>query len=1026
MESIIEHNTAEDYPCYLQVEKSVSDFQGTQFLYNSADSGSCMYLRGQDSIYTFADCLFQGNTANYSGGVMRIEQGPTIQIKASRFVANTAPSGSVLHLINVPNSVSVVDSVLQENQGNGVIMLDKSSLTLKRSSFLANSGNDNSGVILFSSSLFAFEVSFSMQSGLKRCLLAASSSSSVNLTNCQVSHLTCGENIIEMISGSILTISHTTFTDLISTQRSVISIEDGQLQADYFTVERISTKQAFLSTFRTSVYIQLSDWRELKGPVAQAETGELFAMVQSQMRDVSTGERETMLQCTAIQMVRLAEVSVSNVTGGTGLRLQAVQVQVNGCVFHQVRGREAGALWVDSSELEVVDSVFSHNSALVNNSVGAALRFSTSNALIRNCKFAFNTATIGAAIFYSFAYPRLINNTFSGNQALHGPDIASFQAKLCPFNLSTIVVASGQPFISFIVVGLFDNHNNLMKTDSTTQARLVGKELTGNLQTSSKGGLFRFSNFTVTSSPGKIVKFTIMSTALASITVSIQVRSCLFGEIYSGQACVVCPPSTYSVDSSHSDCKICISDGSCPGDGKLYPSAGFWRPFESYDGLMQCPNLKACLGHNDYSSQIGVCAEKYEGHLCQSCVSGTSRSQPDKCAYCPGEIINKVILTCVVGGVFILITVLIRSALRNGVKHANNVGVLLKIFLNYAQMVVIVNKFHLNWPQQLQNVLNVHQFVGDSGEQHLSLDCMLSHPFYDKTVGVALLPLALVAINVICWGLLWTVKRKQIVKEELICSIIVSLFYFHLYITITALSSFDCLDIPSEGNWLRVELSNKCWHGRHLTYSLTTALPVALLWGGGIPALALLLLVRYRKHLRKGSKRLMLGFLCVGYKKQLYFWEIVIIARKVTVATLHTFLSSISSFKQGLVLIILLYVAAHLQYKCSPFLLDSLNGVEFLSITVVLLTAYAGLFFSSNSLSTVSQDTLGALVITIHTCFMLYTIIVLYQVKLKQYFDRFRGINQSAPMRPIQQLSLRCKRAYLDRLSLQAHYLPNS
>lgn len=239
------------------------------------------------------------------------------------------------------------------------------------------------------------------------------------------------------------------------------------------------------------------------------------------------------------------------------------------------------------------------------------------------------------------------------------------------------------------------------------------------------------------------------------------------------------------------------------------PATG--RPLESYDGLLKCPNQRACSGHSNYRSQIGVCAERYEGHLCQSCVSGTSRSQPDKCAYCPGAFVNKVILACVACGVFILVAVLIRSALRNGVKRSNNVGVLMKIFLNYTQMVVIVNRFHLNWPDHLQNVFNIHQFVGNSGEQYLSLDCTLEHPFYDKTLGVALLPLALVAANVMCWGLLWAVEIGQRVKEELICSIIVSLFYFHLYITTTALSSFDCLEIPPGHTWLRAELSNKCW-----------------------------------------------------------------------------------------------------------------------------------------------------------------------------------------------------------------------
>lgn len=196
-----------------------------------------------------------------------------------------------------------------------------------------------------------------------------------------------------------------------------------------------------------------------------------------------------------------------------------------------------------------------------------------------------------------------------------------------------------------------------------------------------------------------------------------------------------------------------------------------------------------------------------------------------------------------------------------------------------------------------------------------------------------------------------------------------------------------------------------------------------LLWSGGIPALALLLLVRYRKHLRKGRKRLMLGFLCVGYKKPVYFWEIVIIVRKVCIVTLHTFLSRIPPSMQGLVLIVLLYVAVHLQYKCSPFLLDSLNRMEFLSIIVVLLTVYAGLYFSIGSLSTLAQNVLGALIIFMHACFLLYVIITIYKLSLKHCFGRFRKTNQSTSSEPTKPLSLRCKHAYLSRLGSQPQQL---
>lgn len=488
VESILEHNTAEDYPCYFQVEHSVGDFVGTQFLYNAANSGSCIYLRGQDSTGVFTRCLFRGNTANFSGGVMRIEQSPIIKIASSRFIANAAPKASVLQLINARNPVSVMDSELQENQGNGVIVLSMSSLTLNRSSLLINSDAKTAGVVLIRSSFLAEQVSFLMQTGLRGCLFYAQSSSSVKLTSCQVTQITCDENIFDVTSNSTLAISQSIFKDLISTKQSVIWVEDGLLQTVYLSVEHVSTGQAFLSTIRSSVSIKSSVWRGLRGRGIQADTGEVFALVDSEIRDVRAGD--SVLQWIDFQKVQLARVSVSNVTGG--LQLQAVRVQVEGCVFRQVRGNEVGALWVESSELKVMDSIFLHNSALATNSISAALRFSTNNSLISNCTFAFNTAQSGAAIFYPFTSPKLLNTTFAANQALYGPDTASFPTKLCLFNHSTVVVVSGQPFASSIVVGVLDGRNQLVRTYTNNQAWLVGKGLSGKLQASAKGDCSAF------------------------------------------------------------------------------------------------------------------------------------------------------------------------------------------------------------------------------------------------------------------------------------------------------------------------------------------------------------------------------------------------------------------------------------------------------------------------------------------------------------------------------------------------------
>ena len=372
---------------------------------------------------------------------------------------------------------------------------------------------------------------------------------------------------------------------------------------------------------------------------------------------------------------------------------------------------------------------------------------------------------------------------------------------------------------------------------------------------------------------------------------------------------------------------------------------------------------------------------------------------------------------------FVLIGVLTRSALRSAKKRESKIGVLLKIFLNYLQMTVLVADFHLNWPTTLQQAFSSHQFAGNSGEQYLSLDCLLPRPFFDKTLGIALLPLALVAVNLLFWGLLWAFSRLSgrsvRVHEKLVCSTIVSLFYFHLYITHTALSSFGCIAIPPGDTWLRAETANKCWDGLHLTYSLAVALPAVCLWSAGIPALALLLLVRHRKQLWEGRKRDMMGFLCVGYQKKFFFWEILTIYRKACVATLQIFMSGFSISTQAMTLVALLFVTAQLQRVFAPFSLDILNRAEHCSLLVVLLTAYAGLYFSLGSLSSSAQITLLALVILAHCWYVLYVSKVLFRAKLRLLLRRLNLVHTTV-LPPLLSLTRWRKHAYLSRLESQA------
>lgn len=89
------------------------------------------------------------------------------------------------------------------------------------------------------------------------------------------------------------------------------------------------------------------------------------------------------------------------------------------------------------------------------------------------------------------------------------------------------------------------------------------------------------------------------------------------------------------------------------------------------------------------------------------------------------------------------------------------------------------------------------------------------------------------------------------------------------------------MDIDGEER-LKFDLEVLCYEGSHNFWSKYVALPGMFVWVFGIPMFALLLLIREKDRIDKLEVRQRLGFLFRGYKVRYYFWEIVIMFRKIS------------------------------------------------------------------------------------------------------------------------------------------------
>ena len=88
-----------------------------------------------------------------------------------------------------------------------------------------------------------------------------------------------------------------------------------------------------------------------------------------------------------------------------------------------------------------------------------------------------------------------------------------------------------------------------------------------------------------------------------------------------------------------------------------------------------------------------------------------------------------------------------------------------------------------------------------------------------------------------------------------------------------------------------------------------------------------------------------MGFLFRGYILRYYYWETVIMFRKIALILIQSFLVQFGVLLQALVVFVLLILFLVLTMTLLPFQTVVLNRLEILSLLSSMLTVYCGIFY---------------------------------------------------------------------------------
>jgi len=99
-----------------------------------------------------------------------------------------------------------------------------------------------------------------------------------------------------------------------------------------------------------------------------------------------------------------------------------------------------------------------------------------------------------------------------------------------------------------------------------------------------------------------------------------------------------------------------------------------------------------------------------------------------------------------------------------------------------------------------------------------------------------------------------------------------------------------------------------------------------------------------------------LGFLTAGYDDKYFYWEIVLLARKSFLVLLIVFLSSVSSGVQSLASILMMTSFLIVQSRYNPYYDEALNRMETISLFVIIVTIYFGLYYQAGEGEPIMQS----------------------------------------------------------------------
>ncbi len=465
-----------------------------------------------------------------------------------------------------------------------------------------------------------------------------------------------------------------------------------------------------------------------------------------------------------------------------------------------------------------------------------------------------------------------------------------------------------------------------------------------------------------------------------------------------GNECL-CDPGSYEIiekddgkgDGKDNEKKIkkclgCPNHATCKKNSNIFTMAvepGYWRSDEESLGIFPCRVAYGCLGGSIKNSSNDLCNKGHYGPLCDVCYKGWAKNE-GKCFECTeGGKNMSYFITILFPMIAIAVLVFMIKTANPTTEQKEPLSGVIKIFMNYAQIFSLASAFEINWPGDVRVLFRTAKDFSSPRVSFYSSDCTIGWNYYNKLFLYLTLPVFFIVIS---WGILRIIacqyekERNRIIEKRLylemgfetkqdytmlfppkkvyqrawtITTIVVGTFLMWPTIIKQSLTIFGCVKY-GEKYYLIEDLSIECYDTTHSKYLYTCGLAL-IVYGMGIPIIGYSFLYKYRYHLydskNKYENATPLSFLFLGYRNEVWYYEFIVMAKKMFLIMISVFLRNFSRY-QMICASLLIQIAFFLHVFLRPY--DNItrygilcNQLESISLLALVVTLNSGLFFGT-------------------------------------------------------------------------------